>query len=150
MSFKKFNKTKRGLLTALVLFTMMPTFHRCMDNNIEIEKINEEPTIIGIWRAVMFDIDNNDIWVDVTKPPLDDFFFTYQFLDDNIFNGSGYLGNGGGTYTHVGNTITITKEHEYTYATCTILALSTDSLTLSIKMESSHDFRFIMVKDNQN
>lgn len=103
-----------------------------------------EPTIYGNWQGYQFDIDNNDVWVDITRPPHDaDFTFTIQFNEDGTYEGTGYLGNGGGTFTISNGVITLYKEDIYLYATYRIIELTHEQMEVVVNMNSGV-FRFRM------
>ncbi len=100
-----------------------------------------EPTIYGLWQGVSFDQYDAGEWLDITTPPHDEFAFTITFYEDGTFDGSGYLGNGGGTYTFVGSVITLYKEEQRLYATYRIEELTDDEMEVILNILSSN-FRF--------
>ena len=60
--------------------------------------------LYGKWKAVEIKVDGK--WYDVTKYPYTRFGMDITFYEGGKFYGSGYLGNGSGTYTVSGKTIT--------------------------------------------
>ena len=60
--------------------------------------------LYGKWKAVEIKVDGR--WYDVTKYPYTRFGMDITFYENGKFYVSGYLGNGSGTYTVSGKTIT--------------------------------------------
>ncbi len=58
--------------------------------------------LYGKWKAVEIKVDGK--WYDVTKYPYTRFGMDITFYEGGKFYGSGYLGNGSGTYTVSGKT----------------------------------------------
>ena len=101
--------------------------------------------LYGKWKAVEIKVDGK--WYDVTKYPYTRFGMDITFYEGGKFYGSGYLGNGSGTYTVSGKTITTYvsgKEYAvYTvnvsgkeYAVYTVNSLNGNEADLTLRMGS--------------
>lgn len=120
-------KTKILLLFVLLCTTVLSS---C--------KKDEEPTfdypletLCGIWDGseILFD----DGWVDITKYPYTKFEFSIRFNSDGTYYGSGYFGNGSGTYKAIGKTI-ITYIDGEEYAKYTVKSLTSNQCELTMDM----------------
>ena len=85
--------------------------------------------LYGKWKAVEIKVD------DVTKYPYTRFGMDITFYEGGKFYGSGYLGNGSGTYTVSGKTIT-TYVSGKEYAVYTVNSLSGNEADLTLRMGS--------------
>ncbi len=59
--------------------------------------------MIGTWDGIAVKLSSG--WVDITSSYHHDFQFSITFHDDGTYYGTGYFGNGSGTYTINDNTI---------------------------------------------
>lgn len=89
--------------------------------------------LYGKWKATVLKIDGS--WYDVTRYPYTRFGMNITFYEDGTFYGSGYLGNGSGTYKVSGKTIT-TYVSGKEYAVYTINSLSGNKADLILRMGS--------------
>ena len=89
--------------------------------------------LYGKWKATELKIDGS--WYDVTRYPYTRFGMNITFYEDGTFYGSGYLGNGSGTYKVSGKTIT-TYVSGKEYAVYTINSLSGNKADLILRMGS--------------
>ena len=89
--------------------------------------------LYGKWKAVEIKVDGK--WYDVTKYPYTRFGMDITFYENGKFYGSGYLGNGSGTYTVSGKTIT-TYVSGKEYAVYTVNSLSGNEADLTLRMGS--------------
>ena len=89
--------------------------------------------LYGKWKATELKIDGS--WYDVTRYPYTRFGINITFYEDGTFYGSGYLGNGSGTYKVSGKTIT-TYVSGKEYAVYTINSLSGNKADLILRMGS--------------
>ena len=89
--------------------------------------------LYGKWKAVEIKVDSK--WYDVTKYPYTRFGMDITFYEGGKFYGSGYLGNGSGTYTVSGKTIT-TYVSGKEYAVYTVNSLSGNEADLTLRMGS--------------
>ena len=89
--------------------------------------------LYGKWKAVEIKVDGK--LYDVTKYPYTRFGMDITFYDNGKFYGSGYLGNGSGTYTVSGKTIT-TYVSGKEYAVYTVNSLNGNEADLTLRMGS--------------
>lgn len=89
--------------------------------------------LYGKWKAVEIKVDGK--LYDVTKYPYTRFGMDITFYEGGKFYGSGYLGNGSGTYTVSGKTIT-TYVSGKEYAVYTVNSLSGNEADLTLRMGS--------------
>ena len=89
--------------------------------------------LYGKWKAVEIKVDGK--WYDVTKYPYTRFGMDITFYENGKFYGSGYLGNGSGTYTVSGKTIT-TYVSGKEYAVYTVNSLNGNEADLTLRMGS--------------
>ena len=87
--------------------------------------------LYGKWKAVEIKVDGK--WYDVTKYPYTRFGMDITFYENGKFYGSGYLGNGSGTYTVSGKTIT-TYVSGKEYAVYTVNSLNGNEADLTLRM----------------
>ena len=91
--------------------------------------------LYGKWKAVEVQVDGR--WYDVTRYPYTRFGMDITFYEGGRFYGSGYLGNGSGTYEVSGKTIrTFVSGKEYAVYTVNSLTGNKADLTLSMGSES--------------
>ena len=89
--------------------------------------------LYGKWKAVEIKIDGK--WYDVTKYPYTRFGMNITFYKSGAFYGSGYLGNGIGTYEVSGKTITTYVSGEE-YIVYTVNSLNGNEADLTLRMGS--------------
>lgn len=89
--------------------------------------------LYGKWKAVEIKVDGK--WYDVTKYPYTRFGMDITFYENGKFYGSGYLGNGSGTYSVSGKTIT-TYVSDKEYAVYTVNSLNRNEADLTLRMGS--------------
>lgn len=89
--------------------------------------------LYGKWKATELKVDGD--WYDVTRYPYTRFGMNITFYEDGTFYGSGYLGNGSGTYKVSGKTIT-TYVSGKEYAIYTVNSLSGSKADLTLRMGS--------------
>ena len=89
--------------------------------------------LYGKWKAV--EIEVNGKWYDVTKYPYTRFGMDITFYESGIFYGSGYFGNGSGTYEVSGKTIT-TYVSGKEYAVYIVNSLNSNEADLTLRMGS--------------
>ena len=91
--------------------------------------------LYGKWKATS--VYSDGTWYDVTRFPYTKFGMDITFYEGGKFYGSGYLGNGSGTYTLKGKTITTyINGKEYIVYTVTSLTGTQADLTMSQGGES--------------
>ncbi len=141
MNFKFFKSVASRVSLATLVALMATTMFSCNKNATDDAVYSDDPTIIGKWEGVSFDVDNNDNWIDITSDPNDEFYFTVEFREDGAFEGTGYLGNGGGTYMQVDNGITVYKD-EAVYAQYTIRYITNSNAEVAVYMSPAYfEFR---------
>ena len=89
--------------------------------------------LYGKWKAI--EIEVNGKWYDVTKYPYTRFGMDITFYESGIFYGSGYFGNGSGTYEVSGKTIT-TYVSWKEYAVYIVNSLNSNEADLTLRMGS--------------
>lgn len=89
--------------------------------------------LYGKWKATELKVDGR--WYDVTKYPYTRFGMNITFYKDGTFYGSGYLGNGSGTYKVSGKTIT-TYVSGKEYAVYIVNSLSGSKADMTLRMGS--------------
>lgn len=91
--------------------------------------------LYGKWKATELKVDGT--WYDVTKYPYTRFGMDITFYENGTFYGSGYLGDGSGTYKVSGKTIsTYVGGKEYAVYTVNSLTGTKADLTLRMGNES--------------
>lgn len=96
-------------------------------------------TVYGTWKGTDVYVDSK--WVDITTYPYTKFAFSIKFNSDGTYYGSGYFGNGNGTYKAIGNTITTYVNGEE-YAIYIVKSLSSNKAELKMIMgDDSIDIR---------
>lgn len=78
-------------------------------------------TLYGTWEGTGIFLDNE--WIDVTSYWYKDLAFSISFYENGAYYGSGFFGNGSGTYKAYGKTIETFVDGEY-YLTYTIVSLT--------------------------
>lgn len=89
--------------------------------------------LYGKWKVVEVNVDGK--WYDVTKYPYTRFGMDITFYEGGKYYGSGYLGNGSGTYEVSGKTITTYVDGEV-YAVYTVNSLNGNEADLTLRMGS--------------
>ncbi len=87
--------------------------------------------LYGTWDVTNINVDGK--WYDITQYPYTKFAMSITFYQNGKYYGSGYLGNGSGTYEAKGNTITTYINNEV-YATYTVNSLNSSVAELTMKM----------------
>lgn len=87
--------------------------------------------LYGRWNAKKIKVDEK--WYDVTQYPYTRFGMSITFYQNGTFYGSGYFGNGSGTYKASGKTITTYIDDEI-YATYKVVTLSSTTANLIMTM----------------
>ena len=90
--------------------------------------------LYGKWKAVELQVDGK--WYNVTRYPYTKFGMSITFYEDGTFYGSGYLGNGSGTYKTKGKNQIITYVSGKEYATYTVNSISSGEADLTLSMGS--------------
>ena len=129
---------KKIFLMWMLVFAAVVSFSSCSDDD---ESKFDYPmdTLYGTWEVT--EIMAGGTWYDVTKYPYDKFAMSISFKSDGTYYGSGYLGNGSGTYTAEGKTI-VTYVSGEEYVRYTVKSLTSNTAELSMLMgEGSIDVK---------
>lgn len=78
------------------------TFMGCEKDEQESFKFDIE-NLYGTWQGIA--IQSNGEWIDITQPPHTNLAFSVVFYENGTYSGSGYFGNGSGTYKAEGDMI---------------------------------------------
>lgn len=89
-------------------------------------------TLYGTWLGTHVQMDGS--WIDITRYPYTGLGFSIKLNSDGSYYGSGYFGDGGGTYKAIGKTITTYIDGEV-YATYAIKSLTTDQVEATMTMD---------------
>ena len=116
----------------LFLMAMPLLFASCSSDDDDDDSAYPMEELYGKWKVTELKV--NETWYDVTKYPYTRFGMSITFYEDGTFYGSGYLGNGKGTYKVSGNTITTYVDGEL-YVTYTINSLTENTADLTLNME---------------
>lgn len=116
----------------LFLMAMPLLFASCSSDDDDDDSAYPMKELYGKWRVAEMNVYGT--WFDVTKYPYSQFEMEITFFEDGTYYGSGYLGNGKGTYKVSGNTITTYVDGEL-YITYTINSLTEHTADLTLNME---------------
>lgn len=118
------------------------TFMGCEKDEQESFKFDIE-NLYGTWQGIA--IQSNGEWIDITQPPHTNLAFSVVFYENGTYSGSGYFGNGSGTYKAEGDMIYtyIDGEELYRYKVHSIsngiaevsMGVAGDNITLEIKLQ---------------
>lgn len=118
------------------------TFTGCEKDEQESFKFDIE-NLYGTWQGIA--IQSNGEWIDITQPPHTNLAFSVVFYENGTYSGSGYFGNGSGTYKAEGDMIYtyIDGEELYRYKVHSIsngiaevsMGIAGDNTTLEIKLQ---------------
>lgn len=120
----------------LILMTLFVGMSSCSKDDDEPNPYKD--AIIGTWKITEFST-NNSNYVNWMKERT-----TATFKSDGTYYGSGYFGNGSGTYTLKGSHITTYVEGEE-YLSYDILSLVGGNATLKMSMTGSTEILYIKV-----
>ena len=131
---------KKFLLLRAVICAV--TFMGCEKDEQESFKFDIE-NLYGTWQGIA--IQSNGEWIDITQPPHTNLAFSVVFYENGTYSGSGYFGNGSGTYKAEGDMIYtyIDGEELYRYKVHSIsngiaevsMGVAGDNITLEIKLQ---------------
>ena len=97
----------------------------------------------GTWQGSEYYLDGK--WIDITTPAFKDLQFTIKFNTDGTYYGTGYFGNGSGTYDAHGNTIRtyVNGDLFYTY---TVQSMEGNVAEITMSGKSGSSLRFKVKK----
>ncbi|MBO5631438.1 MAG: lipocalin family protein [Aeriscardovia sp.] len=132
-----------SLLFIAVLSTFILSF--CSKDDDKEDFAYPLSTLYGKWDVTDIQIDGK--WYDVTKYPYTKFGMSIRFYENRTFYGSGYLGNGSGTYKLHNRTITTYINNGEEYIVYTVNSLTGTQADLymiqdgsSIRIKAKKDF----------
>ena len=117
---------------ALLCATMVMLFSACSKDDESSFNYPKED-LYGTWEGI--GIYYEDEWWDLTDPICSDIEFSISFFPDGKYYGSGFFGNGGGTYELDGNYITTYIEGEM-YARYNIHSFSKSEVEVTMYGDS--------------
>lgn len=114
--------------------------------------------LYGTWQGIA--IQSNGEWIDITQPPHTNLAFSVVFYENGTYSGSGYFGNGSGTYKAEGDMIYtyIDGEELYRYKVHSIsngiaevsMGVAGDNITLEIKLQKSNQIGYMFQNKGEN
>lgn len=120
---------KKSLFLMMLFALSMISLSSCSKDEDKFDYPME--TIYGTWNGTDVLIDGK--WRDITNYPYTQFAFSIKFNSDGSYYGSGYFGNGSGTYKAEGNTITTYIDGKE-YARYIVKTLSNNKAELTMFM----------------
>lgn len=133
------------------------TFMGCEKDEQESFKFDIE-NLYGTWQGIA--IQSNGEWIDITQPPHTNLAFSVVFYENGTYSGSGYFGNGSGTYKAEGDMIYtyIDGEELYRYKVHSIsngiaevsMGVAGDNITLEIKLQKSNQIGYMFQNKGEN
>jgi hypothetical protein len=131
MAYKRPPTTMKKVTHVMILLAMLSLcLTSCSKDDDDVFAYPMEQ-LYGKWKATELKVDGR--WYDVTKYPYTRFGMNITFYENGTFYGSGYLGNGSGTYKVNGKTIT-TYVSGKEYAVYTVNSLNSSKADLTLKM----------------
>lgn len=127
-------KMKKVLLSVLLIASII-TFTSCSKDD-EPKFGYPMESLYGTWEGTGINVNGN--WIDLTSFLWYEYRFTIKFNSDGSYYGSGYFGNGGGTYKAEGNVVSTYIDGEE-YAKYTIKSLSNNKAELTMSMNGSSE-----------
>ncbi|MCC8120349.1 MAG: lipocalin family protein [Bacteroidales bacterium] len=118
------------LIAVMLCVLMGVSFTSCGDDDEDEPKSSYATAIIGTWKVTQAS-SNNSTYIDWPYATT-----TATFKADGTYSGSGYFGNGSGTYKLVGSKLT-TYVDGSSYLIYDIIDLSGSTATLKITMDGS-------------
>ncbi len=130
---------KKILLFVLCLIASL-AFNACQKGDTWDFNYPKEVLCGGTWQGSEYLLDGK--WIDITRPAYKDLQFSIRFNTDGTYYGTGYFGNGSGTYDAHGKTIRTYVDGSlfYTY-TVHSMEGNVAEITMSGKAGSSLQFR---------
>ena len=99
--------------------------------------------LYGTWNGTGIYLDGE--WIDITSYWYKDLAFSISFYSDGQYYGSGFFGNGAGTYKASGKTIKTYVDGEY-YLTYTIVSLNESNAEVIMSEDGSSETIRLRVK----
>jgi len=131
MAYKRPPTTMKKVTHVMILLAMLSLCLTSCSKDDDDDFAYPMEQLYGKWKATELKVDGR--WYDVTKYPYTRFGMNITFYESGTFYGSGYLGNGSGTYKVNGKTIT-TYVSGKEYAVYTVNSLNSSEADLTLKM----------------
>jgi hypothetical protein len=131
MAYKRPPTTMKKVTHVMILLAMLSLCLTSCSKDDDDDFAYPMEQLYGKWKATELKVDGR--WYDVTKYPYTRFGMNITFYENGTFYGSGYLGNGSGTYKVNGKTIT-TYVSGKEYAVYTVNSLNSSKADLTLKM----------------
>ncbi len=144
--FAKFKyKFKTKMRKVLFLLAMLPMVLLSACSNDDDEDSFNYPmeTLYGTWEGVEIDMDGTII--DLTHGIYSKYLFSATFNSDGTYSGSGYFGNGSGTYKANGDMI-YTYINRKEYLRYQVISMQGNTATLIMIMEGSDETLKVKVR----
>jgi len=120
-----------NMMTALMVAILSVGFASCSSDDDDDDFNYPKESLYGTWKMSEVKMSENDSYISWPMKAT-----TATFNSDGTYSGSGYFGNGSGTYTAKGNTIT-TYVSDKVYIVYTVLSLSGSTAELKMTMPNS-------------
>ena len=128
---------RKRLFVCMMLIASLIGFVSCSDDKFDYPEEN----LLGTWSITH--VKSNGKWSDVTGPAFADLAASITFFKDGSYYGTGYFGDGGGTYVAKGKTITTYVDGEV-YGVYEVKSM--DSTTAEITMSFGDESMDIKAK----
>lgn len=125
------------MMTALTVMILSLGFVSCSSDDDDDDFNFSKESLYGTWRMSEVKMSENGTYISWPMRAT-----SATFNSDGTYSGSGYFGNGSGTYTAKGNTIT-TYVSGQVYIVYTVLSLSGSTAELKMTMPGSDETLWI-------
>lgn len=126
-----------NMMTALMVAVLSVGFASCSSDDDDDDFNYPKESLYGTWKMSEVKMSENDSYISWPMKTT-----TATFNSDGTYSGSGYFGNGSGTYTAKGNTIT-TYVSGQVYIVYNVLSLSGSTAELKMTMPGSDEIIWI-------
>ena len=126
-------KNYLNMMTALMVMILSFGFVSCSSDDDDDDFNFSKESLYGTWRMSEVKMSENGTYIDWPMRAT-----SATFNSDGTYSGSGYFGNGSGTYTAKGNTIT-TYVSGQVYIVYTVLSLNGSTAELKMTMPGSDE-----------
>lgn len=130
-------KNYLNMMTALMVMILSLGFVSCSSDDDDDDFNFSKESLYGTWRMSEVKMSENGTYIDWPMRAT-----SATFNSDGTYSGSGYFGNGSGTYTAKGNTIT-TFVSGQVYIVYTVLSLNGSTAELKMTMPGSDETLWI-------
>ena len=126
-----------NMMTALMVAILSFGFASCSSDDDDDDFNYPKESLYGTWKMSEVKMSESGSYISWPMKAT-----TATFNSDGTYSGSGYFGNGSGTYTAKGNTIT-TYVSGQVYIVYTVLSLNGSSAELKMTMPGSDEILWI-------